>query len=90
MNKQAIRLTYRQKRLDIASPDKALRSKEIQAQFFTDNRILTCLERTDAVVQVESAPARELDWSAMIEKEPITVMLSQRGWVRAIDRKSVV
>ena len=31
-----------------------------------------------------AAPARELDWSAMIEKEPITVILSQRGWIRAM------
>src|SRR5205085_2383650 len=30
------------------------------------------------------APAREIDWSAMIEKEPITVILSQRGWIRAM------
>jgi topoisomerase-4 subunit A len=27
---------------------------------------------------------REIDWSAMIEKEPITVILSQRGWIRAM------
>jgi topoisomerase-4 subunit A len=32
----------------------------------------------------EAAPAREIDWSAMIEKEPITVILSQRGWIRAM------
>src|SRR5437868_8564333 len=32
----------------------------------------------------EVAPAREIDWTAMIEKEPITVILSQRGWVRAM------
>ena len=32
----------------------------------------------------EVAPAREIDWAAMIEKEPITVILSQRGWVRAM------
>jgi topoisomerase-4 subunit A len=32
----------------------------------------------------EVAPTREIDWSAMIEKEPITVILSQRGWVRAM------
>jgi len=32
----------------------------------------------------ESAPSREIDWSAMIEKEPITVILSQRGWIRAM------
>ena len=35
--------------------------------------------------QIEEASAtREVDWSAMIEKEPITVMLSQRGWIRAM------
>jgi len=32
----------------------------------------------------EVGPAREIDWSAMIEKEPITVILSQRGWIRAM------
>jgi topoisomerase-4 subunit A len=32
----------------------------------------------------ESAPPREIDWSAMIEKEPITVILSQRGWIRSM------
>ncbi|HKX92534.1 MAG TPA: DNA topoisomerase IV subunit A [Sphingomicrobium sp.] len=31
-----------------------------------------------------AAAAREIDWSAMIEKEPITVILSQRGWIRAM------
>src|SRR3954453_21319601 len=35
--------------------------------------------RIDAV-----APAREIDWTAMIEREPITVILSQRGWIRAM------
>jgi topoisomerase-4 subunit A len=33
---------------------------------------------------MEQAPARELDWSQMIEKEPITVILSERGWIRAM------
>jgi topoisomerase-4 subunit A len=32
----------------------------------------------------QGAPAREIDWTAMIEKEPITVILSQRGWIRAM------
>jgi topoisomerase-4 subunit A len=32
----------------------------------------------------EGAPTRDIDWSAMIEKEPITVILSQRGWIRAM------
>jgi topoisomerase IV subunit A len=32
----------------------------------------------------ESAPTREIDWSAMVEREPITVILSQRGWIRAM------
>ncbi|RIX27336.1 DNA topoisomerase IV subunit A [Sphingomonas edaphi] len=35
-------------------------------------------------VVMEQAPAREIDWSQMIEKEPITVILSQRGWIRAM------
>ncbi|MBA3668790.1 MAG: DNA topoisomerase IV subunit A [Sphingomonas sp.] len=36
-------------------------------------------------IRPEAATARtEIDWSQMIEKEPITVMLSQRGWVRAM------
>jgi topoisomerase-4 subunit A len=35
--------------------------------------------------RIEAAAApREIDWSAMIEKEPITVILSQRGWIRAM------
>ena len=32
----------------------------------------------------EGAAPRDIDWSAMIEKEPITVILSQRGWIRAM------
>ena len=32
----------------------------------------------------EAAPAREIPLEAMIEREPITVVLSQRGWVRAL------
>ena len=32
----------------------------------------------------EVAATREIDWSAMIEKEPITVILSQRGWIRSV------
>lgn len=32
----------------------------------------------------EAGSTREIDWSAMIEKEPITVILSQRGWIRAM------
>jgi topoisomerase-4 subunit A len=32
----------------------------------------------------EAAPTREIPLEAMIEREPITVILSQRGWVRAM------
>ena len=32
----------------------------------------------------EASAAREIDWTAMIENEPITVILSQRGWIRAM------
>jgi topoisomerase-4 subunit A len=39
--------------------------------------------RTELKPEAGSARS-EIDWSAMIEKEPITVILSQRGWVRAM------
>ena len=32
----------------------------------------------------EAAPAREIPPEAMIEREPVTVILSQRGWIRAM------
>jgi topoisomerase-4 subunit A len=32
----------------------------------------------------EAAPAREIPLDAMIEREPITVILSQKGWIRAL------
>ncbi|MEV4933610.1 DNA topoisomerase IV subunit A [Sphingobium sp. LSP13-1-1.1] len=32
----------------------------------------------------EAAPAREIPLEAMIEREPITVILSERGWIRAM------
>ncbi len=35
-------------------------------------------------VVAEAAPAREIPLEAMIEREPITVILSQRGWIRAL------
>jgi topoisomerase IV subunit A len=39
----------------------------------------------DRRTRIEESPAvREIDWSAMIEKEPITVILSQRGWIRSM------
>ena len=31
----------------------------------------------------EAAPARDIPLDAMIEKEPVTVILSKRGWIRA-------
>jgi len=32
----------------------------------------------------EAAPAREIPLEAMIEREPITIVMSQRGWIRAM------
>ena len=32
----------------------------------------------------EAAPARDIPLEAMIEREPITVILSERGWIRAM------
>ena len=32
----------------------------------------------------EAAPAREIPLEAMVEREPVTVIMSQRGWIRAM------
>ncbi|QJQ31637.1 DNA topoisomerase IV subunit A [Sphingomonas lacunae] len=32
----------------------------------------------------EAAPARDIPLEAMVEKEPVTVILSKRGWIRAM------
>ncbi len=32
----------------------------------------------------EAAPARDIPLEAMIDREPITILLSQRGWIRAM------
>lgn len=43
----------------------------------------TELGRRRTVIE-EAAPAREIPLEAMIEREPITVILSKRGWIRAM------
>lgn len=43
----------------------------------------TLLGRRRTLIE-EAAPARDIPLEAMIEREPITVIMSQRGWVRAM------
>jgi len=43
----------------------------------------TLLGRRRTLVE-EAGPAREIPLEAMIEREPITVILSRRGWIRAM------
>jgi topoisomerase IV subunit A len=33
---------------------------------------------------IEAAPAREISLESLIEKEPVTVIMSQRGWIKAM------
>ncbi|WP_338504678.1 DNA topoisomerase IV subunit A [Sphingomonas kaistensis] len=40
--------------------------------------------RRTTIEEKPLAARAEIDWSAMIEKEPITVILSARGWIRAM------
>ena len=35
-------------------------------------------------IRPEAGAAKEIDWRAMIEKEPVTVILSSRGWIRSM------
>jgi len=43
----------------------------------------TALGRRRTLIE-EAAPARDIPLEAMIEREPITVILSRRGWIRAM------
>ncbi|MDB5694106.1 MAG: parC, partial [Alphaproteobacteria bacterium] len=43
----------------------------------------TALGRRKTLIE-EAAPTREIPLEAMIEREPITVIMSQRGWIRAM------
>ncbi|MDB5721415.1 MAG: parC, partial [Alphaproteobacteria bacterium] len=43
----------------------------------------TSLGRRRTLIE-EAGPAREIPLEAMIEREPITVIMSQRGWIRAM------
>ncbi|RVT41969.1 DNA topoisomerase IV subunit A [Sphingobium algorifonticola] len=43
----------------------------------------TALGRRRTLI-AEAGPAREIPLEAMIEREPVTVILSQRGWIRAM------
>jgi len=43
----------------------------------------TALGRRRTLIE-EAAPTREIPLEAMIEREPITVIMSQRGWIRAM------
>jgi topoisomerase IV subunit A len=48
----------------------------MEARFGDARRTLVCPQAPNA--------RAEIDWSQMIEKEPITVILSERGWIRAM------
>jgi topoisomerase-4 subunit A len=43
----------------------------------------TALGRRRTLIE-EAGPAREIPLEAMIEREPITIILSRRGWIRAM------
>jgi topoisomerase-4 subunit A len=43
----------------------------------------TALGRRRTLIK-ESGPAREIPLEAMIEREPVTVIMSKRGWIRAM------
>ena len=45
--------------------------------------LATALGRRRTLIE-EAAPAREIPLEAMIEREPITVIMSKRGWIRAM------
>ena len=68
--------------LDKLVNDRGMQKRRLKKDLKALQQAYASDERRTLVM--EQAPARELDWSQMIEKEPITVILSQRGWIRAM------
>jgi topoisomerase IV subunit A len=59
------------------------RLKKDLAALKTRYGVDTVLGKRRTLVQ-EAAPAKDIPLEAMIEREPITVIMSQRGWIRAM------
>lgn len=74
-------LTVERDELQQLVSDEGLQWKRLKKDLRAVREKFADERRTDFA---EAAPGREIDWSAMIEKEPITVILSQRGWIRAM------
>ena len=62
-----------------AHPAEAATSPRLRERYGPE----TALGRRRTPIE-EAAPAREIPLEAMIEREPITVIMSKRGWIRAM------
>ncbi len=68
----------------LADPKKQrARMKRDMAKIRDRYGLETVLGRRRTTIE-EAAPTRDIPLEAMIEREPITVILSQRGWIRAM------
>jgi topoisomerase-4 subunit A len=80
------RLTAERKQLDLLLKSKArqkTRLKKDLAETGARYGLDTPLGRRHTGLEA-AAPAREIPLEAMIEREPITVVMSERGWIRAM------
>jgi topoisomerase-4 subunit A len=83
LNKERAALTKEREELDKLVGNRGMQSRRLKKDLAALKDKFGDARRTD--IRPEAAAARtEIDWTQMIEKEPITVILSQRGWIRAM------
>jgi topoisomerase-4 subunit A len=86
LRKEHSELTAERDELQTLVGDEKLQKKKLKKDLMTLRKRYgpetTAGKRRTALE--EAAPAREIPLEAMIEREPITVIMSQRGWIRAM------
>ena len=83
LNKERAGLAKEREELDRLVNNRPMQSRRLKKDLAALKDKFGDPRRTD--IRPEAAAARtEIDWTQMIEKEPITVILSQRGWIRAM------
>ena len=83
LNKERAALVKEREELDKLVNNRAMQSRRLKKELAALKEKFGDPRRTD-IRPVAAAARTEIDWTQMIEKEPITVILSQRGWIRAM------
>ena len=83
LNKERAALAKEREELDKLVNNRGMQSRRLKKDLATLKEKFGDARKTE-IRPVAAAARTEIDWTQMIEKEPITVILSQRGWIRAM------